>query len=154
MAPFTREELETAFTEYQRVGEEAGRTGDWNPWADLFTEDAHYVEHLFGEMHGREAIREWITRVMAEFPGNAMPEFPIEWSILDPERGWIACKIWNRMEDPGDGSVHEAANLTLLRYAGDGTWSYEEDAYNPDAFRSMIAEWSAVKQAHSSEDPA
>jgi ketosteroid isomerase-like protein len=147
MAPFTREELEAAFAEYQRVGEEAGRTKDWNPWADLFTEDALYVEHLFGEMHGREAIREWITRVMAEFPGNAMPAFPIEWYIVDEERGWIACKIWNRMEDPGDGSVHQAANLTLLKYAGDGKWSYEEDAYNPDAFRSMIAEWSERKEA-------
>ena len=32
------------------------QTGEWGDWADLFTEDAHYVEHMFGEMHGREEI--------------------------------------------------------------------------------------------------
>ena len=30
--------------------------GEWRDWANLFTEDAHYVEHMFGEMHGREEI--------------------------------------------------------------------------------------------------
>ena len=35
------------------------------------------------------------------------------------------------MKDPGDGSVHESPNLSVLKYAGDGLWSYEEDAYNP-----------------------
>jgi len=146
MGTWSRDELEEAFAHYQRVGEEAGRTKDWNPWADLFTEDATYVEHLFGTMQGREAIRTWITQVMSVFPGVNMPEFPIEWYIVDEDRGWIACKIWNRMEDPGDGSVHEEANLTLLKYAGDGLWSYEEDAYNPQAFTGMIERWKARKQ--------
>lgn len=145
MGRWTGRELEDAFAEYVRVGAEAGRTKDWNPWADLFTEDATYVEHLFGDMHGREAIRAWITRVMGQFPGNAMPEFPIGWHVVDEDRGWIVCEIWNRMEDPGDGSVHQAANFTLLKYAGDGLWSYEEDVYNPDRFRAMIAEWSRRK---------
>jgi hypothetical protein len=146
MGTWSRDELEEAFANYQRVGEEAGRTKDWNPWADLFTEDATYVEHLFGTMQGREAIRTWITQVMSVFPGVNMPEFPIDWYIVDEDRGWIACKIWNRMEDPGDGSVHEEANLTLLKYAGDGLWSYEEDAYNPQAFTDMIERWKARKE--------
>ncbi len=146
MGRWTLQELEEAFAEYVRVGAEAGRTKDWNPWADLFTEDATYVEHLFGEMHGRDAIREWIVGVMGTYPGNVMPEFPIGWHVIDEDRGWIVCEIWNRMEDPGDGTVHEAANFTLLKYAGDGLWSYEEDVYNPQRFRDMIAEWSKRKE--------
>src|SRR5207248_11205429 len=58
-------------------------TGDWNLFADLFAEDATYVEHLFGRMEGREAIRAWITDTMAQWPGSEMNAFPIGWSIID-----------------------------------------------------------------------
>jgi hypothetical protein len=145
MGRWSRAELEQAFADYQAAALKAGTTGDWDVWADRFTEDATYVEHLYGTMGGREAIRRWITRTMATFPGNAMPHFPIEWYMVDEERGWIACQVWNRMADPGDGSVHQAYNFTLLKYAGDGLWSYEEDIYNPSHFMEMIAGWQKVK---------
>jgi hypothetical protein len=45
------------------------------------------------------------------------------------------------MEDPGDGSVHQASNITILHYAGDGQWSYEEDVYNPADFLTMLRGW-------------
>ena len=45
------------------------------------------------------------------------------------------------MADPGDGSVHEADNVTILHYAGDGLWSYEEDVYNPAHFATMVQGW-------------
>ncbi|MFQ5416017.1 MAG: nuclear transport factor 2 family protein, partial [Myxococcota bacterium] len=72
MGRWSRAELEEAFAHYQRVALEAGTTGDWNPWAELFTEDATYVEHLFGTLGGREAIRRWITSTMAESPNDQM----------------------------------------------------------------------------------
>jgi ketosteroid isomerase-like protein len=138
---FPRAELEQAFADYQAHGAEAGRTGDWSGWADHFTVDATYIEHHYGTFEGREAIREWITGCMSEFPGNTMPEFPIEWYIVDEDRGWIVCQVWNRMADPGDGSIHQAYNLTVLKYAGDGLWSYEEDVYNPAHFGTLVQGW-------------
>jgi hypothetical protein len=45
------------------------------------------------------------------------------------------------MADPGDGSLHQAYNFTLLKYAGDGMWSYEEDIYNPASFADMVRGW-------------
>jgi hypothetical protein len=134
-------ELERAFATYQATAAEAASSGDWARWAALFTDDAEYVEHLYGTMHGREAIRAWITETMGSYPGNDMVAFPVEWSIIDQERGWVVCQIWNRMRDPGDGSVHQAYNFTLLKYAGNGLWSYEEDIYNPAHFATMISAW-------------
>ena len=146
MGKWTRAELEEAFENYQRLALEAGTSGDWNAWADQFTEDATYVEHLYGTMGGREAIRTWICRTMAQKPNDQMKFFPMEWYIIDEERGWVVCHVWNRMVDPGDGSLHQAYNFTLLKYAGDMKWSYEEDIYNPKPFRDMIQGWFEAKK--------
>ena len=86
MAQYTREEILEAFQNYRRARDIASRTGNWNIWADLFTEDAHYVEHAYGEMDGRETIRKWICDVMAPFPTMTFPE---GWSVIDEERGAV-----------------------------------------------------------------
>ena len=64
MARFTRAELEQALAIYNAARDAASSSGDWRIWAELFTDDAHYVEHAYGEMHGRQAICDWITAVM------------------------------------------------------------------------------------------
>ena len=145
MGRWSRDEIEDAFDQYQRAALVAGTTGDWNVWADLFTEDATYVEHHYGTFGGREAIRRWITETMSTWPGSDMPHFPVEWYVIDEERGWVVCQVWNRMVDPGDGSCHQAYNFTLLKYAGRGLWSYEEDIYNPASFATMVTGWSTTK---------
>jgi len=145
MGRWSREELEDAFEHYQQVGLEAGTSGDWSPWADLFTEDATYVEHVYGTFGGREAIRSWITKAMGTWPGSAMPHFPIEWYVIDEDKGWVICQVWNRMADPGDGSCHQAYCFTLLKYAGGNRWKYEEDIYNPAHFGEVISAWSKRK---------
>ncbi|MGE4607583.1 MAG: hypothetical protein AAEJ52_12655, partial [Myxococcota bacterium] len=71
MARWTRDELEQAFEDYQAVALEAGVSGDWTAWADQFTLDATYKEHLYGDMGGREAIRTWISRTMEQNPEQA-----------------------------------------------------------------------------------
>jgi len=65
MGKWSREELERAFENYQRLALEAGTSGNWDAWSEQFTEDATYVEHLYGTMGGREAIRRWISTTMA-----------------------------------------------------------------------------------------
>ena len=141
MGKYTRDEIEQAFEHFQKVALEAGTSGDWRKWADLFTLDATYKEHLFGTFGGREAIYNWISKTMSRPPNNQMKHFPIEWYIIDEERGWVVAQVWNRMVDPGDGSLHQAYNFTLLEYAGDNMWSYEEDVYNPKPFGEMIERW-------------
>jgi len=69
---WTRTELEDAFAGYQNTVVECTRSGDWNAFADMFTEDVVYVEHAFGTLNGREAVRKWVTRTMTEFPGQSL----------------------------------------------------------------------------------
>ncbi len=146
----SRGEIEAAFTHYQTVAAEAGRSGDPNPWADLFTEDGTHVEHLCGTMQGREAIRSWGTETMSTFPGSDMPEFPLGWSVINGEKGWVIRQVWNRFSDPGDGSVHQAYNFTAHHCAGDGRWSCEEDVYNPVLPATFSAHDPATLSAHES----
>jgi len=144
---FTRQEIEDAFANYQAVAAKAAAANEWRAWADLFTEDAEYVEHHFGKFKGREAIFNWITSTMHTPPNDEMNAFPIEWYVIDDQKGWVVCCVQNRMRDPGDGSVHQEANWTLLKYAGGNQWSYEEDMYNPMEFGKMMEGWFAAKKA-------
>ena len=77
-----------------------------------------------------------------------MTSFPHDWCVCDEERGWWICRIENRFRDPGDGSVHQAHNLTVLHYAGDMRFSYEEDAYNPANFGPVVGGWLAAFEAN------
>lgn len=148
MAGWSREELESAFQHYQDTVARAGATGDWDLFAELFAPDAVYIEHAYGTFRGREAIRAWIRKTMGTFPGNCMPAFPIGWSVLDPDRGWVVCEIRNVMIDPGDGAPHEAVNFTKLVYAGENLWASEEDVYNPAHFATLVVNWARVADAH------
>ncbi len=148
MGKWTREELQEAHDRYVATAQEAARTGNWQLWADQFTEDADYNEHHYGLMHGREQIATWISETMAQWPNSEMRAFPHDWCVCDEERGWWICQIENRFDDPGDGQVYEAANITVLHYAGDHQWSYEEDAYNPANFAPVVTAWVEAKRAH------
>ena len=147
MGRWTRDELEEAFDAYQKTALAAGMSCNWREWADMFTEDATYVEHHYGEFGGREAIYNWIQKTMEEPINREMKFFPIDWYTIDEDRGWIIAKVWNRMSDPGDGSIHQEHNITILRYAGNMKWSYEEDVYNPAHFGKMIKGWMKSKSA-------
>jgi hypothetical protein len=146
--PFPRAELDAAFANYQQVVDEIATSREWERFADLFTPDATYIEHAYGTFQGRAEIREWIVRTMTTFPGSSMVAFPPRWSVIDEERGWVVCEIRNIMADPGDRSVHEEPNITILRYAGEGLFASEEDVYNPMRYLPMVRDWAMVANAH------
>ncbi|MGN6606272.1 MAG: nuclear transport factor 2 family protein [Jatrophihabitans sp.] len=142
--PFTARRLEDAFAHYQDVVVRCAATAEWEGFVQLFTPDAEYEEHAFGTFHGHDEIRAWVTRTMGTFPGSAMTSFPVAWHLVDVERGRVVCEIRNLMRDPGDGSVHETSNLTILTLADDADrWRREEDVYNPARFGAMVQRWAA-----------
>jgi hypothetical protein len=148
MGRWSRDELQRAHDKYVEVAQEAGRSGDWRPWADMFTADSTYIEHHYGTFRGRDEIYQWISKTMSEWPNSEMTMFPHDWCVCDETRGWWICQIENRFNDPGDGEVYQAYNLTVLKYAGDMQFASEEDAYNPANFAPVVKAWIAAKRAH------
>jgi SnoaL-like domain len=137
-------ELQKAFDAYVASVDDIARTDDWGRFADLFTEDATYCEHVYGDFTGREEIRPWIVRTMTTWPGSEMVAFPPAWHVLDAPTNRVICEIRNIMRDPGDGSVHEASNITILTFDEAGYAVREEDVYNPQKFADMVRDWSQV----------
>lgn len=140
--------LQSAFDRYLATVEEIVASGDWSAFADMFTEDATYSEHAYGEFRGREEIRPWIVKTMTSFPGCEMTGFPPAWYVLDPPTNRVICDVRNIMRDPGDGSLHEQSNITILTFDDAGNLIREEDIYNPQKFADMTREWSRVAAAH------
>lgn len=140
MSDVTCDELELAFAHYCDVREQAIATGDWAPWGALFTDDALYIEHAYGEFRGRRAIQEWIVGVMEPFP---MMTFPNDWVVYDPEQKLVVFQCQNRLPHPTDanGPPFQFPTWTKLDYAGDGHWRGEEDVYNPKKAAEVIQAW-------------
>ncbi|PLW68870.1 nuclear transport factor 2 family protein [Pseudohalioglobus lutimaris] len=146
MGRWTRDELEHAFDRYQAAALKGAQEGDWRDWADMFTVDATYFEHQYGRFWGRENIYQWISKTMGAFPASSMTAFPIRWYSIDEDKGWVICEVLNRMQDLGDGQIYEEPNLTVLHYAGNGLFSYEEDAYDRKRMGEMIVRWLKTKE--------
>ena len=144
MAMPSRAEMEAAFKRYLEVGA-YGR--DWNAWADLFTEDAVYVEAQYGTFRGREAIRAWITSVMAGVPDMYFP--PVAWQLIDGDQ--VCFCIDNAYPNPQDpqGPPIAFPSVTYLKYR-DGLWCREEDVYD---VRASLAARAAFRAAGGNAAP-
>ena len=148
-----RAEIESAFAEYRAAADAAGVSGDWRPWVERFTPDVHYIEHHYGEMHGREVVLAWITETMSQFPFTHMQLYPWDWWTIDADQGWVVGQLQNRFVDPGDGKVYQGANWTRLVYAGDALFASEEDVYNPAHFAPVVRDWLQAWRTHHPDQP-
>lgn len=132
-----REEVEVAVATYVKVRErmDAGE-GGWEEMADLFTEDATYIDPAWGLIEGNPAIREFMRDSMA---GLEDWLFPIEWISIDGDH--VVVKWTQRL--PGqraDGSAYDNSGVSLLTYAGGGRFSRSEDHLNMLHVYEVIAE--------------
>ena len=155
MGRWSKEEIETAFKTYQVQGRAAARSGDWARWGEMFTEDVTYVEQEVGQWGGRAAAVREMAALMHQNEGTPwvwVNQYPVKAYIVDEDRGWVWSQIWNRMEDPGNGQVLQENCLTMLRYDGDGLFSYEEDLYNPHAYVQMVKDWVKINK-ECNQDP-
>ena len=136
MTPNATESIENAWQHFVAVGD----SGDWEAWADLHSPDCLWVEHHLGTFRGREAIRKAIVDVMRPVP---MMVFPVAWHVIDADR--VVYYPWQVLPDPAAGdAVYRFGCVTILEYAGDGLWSYQEDLYNPLEAQDVMKRWIAA----------
>ena len=114
MGVWTRDEIEREWLKYQKSARECGPAGNWDPFCDLYTGDATMVVSGGIEVGGREALKKWYREALGSDPMRSLHYYPVEWYMIDEHRGWLSCQFWNRMADPGDGSV---APVLLLQPA-------------------------------------
>jgi predicted SnoaL-like aldol condensation-catalyzing enzyme len=132
-----RAEVDAEFAKYRERAALAVATGDWDQWADQFTDDAHYREHHFGYFRSGAEIRAWIKSVMQPFPTM---EFPVSLYLIDGNR--VTALIPNVLPaPPGDSGYYGFDVNTILHYAGNGKWSFEEDVYSPSEAEGVIKKW-------------
>lgn len=116
-------EVEEAF---QRIWTVGSLDEDWQAWPDHLTEDVLYVERVFGTMHGRDAVRAWITGLMA-VRGDV--HAVLDWYVVKDDR--VVLNMKNRYYHPDPSQPHiDFAGLTVLGYARDGLFGYEEDYWD------------------------
>jgi hypothetical protein len=84
-------------------------------------------------MRGRDAVRAWITELMA---AKADVHGVLNWYVVKGDR--VVFDMTNRIyhPDPTQPPI-DFAGLTVLQYAGDGLFGYEEDYW--DAKGSEVA---------------
>jgi hypothetical protein len=147
MDAVTLDELKCHYAHFKSVSDHCAHTADYSPFADLFTEDCLYIEHVFGEMRGRETVRAWIVPLMQSYPNNQMVKYTHDWVYFNPEAAEVVFCARTHMTDLGDGKDYTTTNWTRLKYAGGGLFSFEEDIYNPANFIALIQRWEAAANA-------
>lgn len=127
--PHSRQEVRAVVDKYcelRRRIEEGLEPDGFGALADLYTDDAVYVDAAWGRIEGKEAIAHWLEHSMV---GLGDWRFPIEFTAIEGDD--VVVK-WTQII-PGhrtDGSPYTQSAYSRLRYAGDGKFSYEEDLYN------------------------
>lgn len=116
---------------------------DWAHWPDHLTEDVLYVERIFGTMRGREAVRSWITTLMVELSDvHAV----LNWYIVKGDR--VVLNMTNRYYHPDPAAAPiDFAGLSVLEYAGDGLFGYEEDYWDAKGASAAYEQFSAAVAA-------
>jgi hypothetical protein len=144
MRDYPSDEVEAAFRHLWRVGP-VGE--DWAAQAELFTPDATYIDHYYGQKTPDE-FRTWCTQLMTD-------EFPelytvYEWHVVDGAR--VVVHMQNRRDHPDPaGTPIDFAGISVFEYGGDGRWSYEMDYW---AMADAVAAGRAYRDAVARIDPA
>jgi hypothetical protein len=125
---FPRSEVEAAVARYRELREriDAGEEPGFGVLADLYTEDAVYIDGAWGRIEGRDTIAHWLVESMV---GLGDWRFPIEFIAIEGDD--VVVK-WTQII-PGtrpDGTPYTQSAYSRLIYAGEGRFSYEEDVYN------------------------
>lgn len=123
--PHPRAEVEQAVGRYldHRAALDRGEA-PWSSVADFFTEDAVFVDAAWGRVEGRAAIAQLMDEAMAGLDGFC---YPTDVAAIDGDDVLLK---WRQVVSGLPGGDCEHTGVTILRYAGGGLFSFEEDLMN------------------------
>jgi ketosteroid isomerase-like protein len=108
----------------------------WSTIADWFTEDAVFLDPVWGRVVGRDQIATFFDWSMTGLDGW---DFPEEWTMVDGDR--LVSFWWNRLPGPDrDVAKRQVPAFSVLHHAGDGLFDYELDVMNIAQVAEVIAE--------------
>lgn len=133
-----REEVQATVDRYVELRNriDSGDLDSFGVLADMYTDDAVYVDAAWGRLEGRPAIDEWLVTSMV---GLMDWRFPIEFTAIEGDHVIVK---WTQIlpSRKPDGSECRQSAYSHLIYAGDGKFSYEEDTYNMTHVLEDVAE--------------
>lgn len=125
--PHAEAETRAALDRYvaTRAAIEAG-TATWVDLAGFFTDDAVYIDPAWGRIQGIDEIRAFLVESMR---GLEDWRFPIRFTAVD---GDDVVTVWDQVlpGERADGRPLVQTGVSVLRYAGDGKFDFEEDLLN------------------------
>ena len=98
----------------------------WDALADLFIENATYIDPAWGRFKGRNAIRHFLRDSMQ---GLEDRKLPTDWCVIEGNRAVSKLRNQLRGRRP-DGTYYEVPGVSELEYDGGGKFSFEEDIIN------------------------
>lgn len=130
-----RAEIEETIERYLELRRAAiAGTRPWSDLAEVFTADAVFIDCVWGRHEGVDALIRFLRDSMK---GLEDWDFPHIWHAIDGNRVFLR---WaNRL--PGtteDGAPLDNFGLSILEYAGDGKFSYEEDLFSESHLMQVI----------------
>lgn len=117
-----RHEVEQAVAAYVALRERLDRgEEEWAMFAEVFTDDAVFLDPAWGRVEGRAAIAELMTEAMTGLDGFT---YPIDVVAIEGDDVVIT---WHQVVE-GLGLSHRG--VSMLHYAGAGRFDREEDLMN------------------------
>jgi hypothetical protein len=135
MPSYPREELEEMVERWLEANRRAEKAGDWQPMAELYTDDAEYSWNTGPNerfmARGREQIREWALGT--EMQGLDGWNYPYMKVLIDEKQGEVV-GFWKQVADARrpDGTPYTVEGIggSWFRYAGDFKWEWQADFFD------------------------
>lgn len=126
MARFTRSEIQNALEQMDELKRESSRAGDWRIWAQCLTDDVSFLDHTYGQYHGKQAVTDFVVAVHAPFPHV---RYEREWALIDVKRAEVVFQQQMILPEPEGwtGAPFALGVWSRHVYAGNGLWREKED---------------------------
>ena len=129
---YSREEIEQVFLAFEKIHEQCySGQSDWGELAQFLVPDVDYTDPGWGRMHGTDTVTQFLRDSMA---GLDAWDFPMRWYAID---GIHVIKKYSMvLLEPlkADGSQQDISGVYMMKYAGDGKFSWVEDQLDMNHF--------------------